>query len=216
MQEDHAKIQKQIHDFDKNSLNDSSDFSRNQHFVEGRYKVEYHKKIISYLQENKGMTILDVGCFYAQIGLEILGLDPSARYIGIEKSDKTIKIARKRLESCSWCEGRYELIFGDVFTVFSAQSIRADIVLLTWSPMIDMKSFNINCLPKVDGWQKWILEYIPMNRAIIRKLMFRPIKSIYNSYSKRQVETVTKQYSSVDILYKPKLSQLSKIISINR
>ena len=41
MKEAHAKIQNKIKDFDKNTLNDSSDYIRNQHFIEGRYKSEY-------------------------------------------------------------------------------------------------------------------------------------------------------------------------------
>jgi len=166
MEESHADIQKKIQDIDKKILNDPMDFNRNQIFIEGRYKSEYHKTVISYLLQNKGMTILDVGCFHAQIGLEILSLDPSSKYIGIELSKSTFETARKRLESCPWCEGRYEIIFGEVSKVLSTQRIQADIVLLTWSPMIDMENFNINCLTKVDGWQKWILEYIPRNRAI--------------------------------------------------
>ena len=216
MKEAHAKIQNKINDIDKNTLTDSSDYIRNQHFIEGRYKSEYHKSIIKYLLQKKGMTILDVGCYCAQIGLEILGLDPNAKYIGIERSEPAFNIARKRMESCTWCEGRFEIIHGDVFAVCTTQNIKADIVLLTWTPMVEVMNFHEICLPNIDGWQHWVLEYIPTSRSILRKLMIGQISSNYHSYSKLQVGNLSKQYSNVQILFKPRLNQLSRIISIQR
>ncbi len=212
------RIQEQIDRNDEELFaGEPADLATLRSFAYGRYRTFTHRAIMRQILRNPDLDpVLDVGCKNAQIGLELLGLDSRRSYVGIELSEDESDIADRRLQAASWCQGRYEVLRGDVFEVLKEAEMPAGILLTTWAPMIELRRFIEECLPQVQGWHMWLLEFQleSYRRRCERK--GTKFKSGYQTYSVEKVYQMVAGVGTPRMLWGSRLSRVSRVVGVRR
>ena len=214
---DHRSIQQRIAEIDSRVFStEPSVLADLNMFSAGRYAGPHHRAIIRCLMGLTGVRVIDAGCKNAQVGLELLALTQVAQYIGIENDPAEAAIGLRRLEACGWCRRRYYIIVGNVFEVCAQREIDAEVVLLTWSPMIEAGRFAQECLAKFRTWRQWLVEYTPRAYAIRRRLTGKPLKPFYYTYRRSEMHLLGSRLGTVTPLFTPPAFVGSQLLLVSR